>query len=194
MSSDRDAFGHDPDETVMRSLLGTLREDVAAPPELRVAVMREIEKQPVSPAARIYDWVLRPRMVPVSPALGGLAVAAAAALIVLWPTPPSVGEQPVAVDQTPTGVVTRFVLVAPGASSVHLTGDFVAWNRDGIALEDLRGTGIWTGDVTLPPGIHQYTFVVDGSQWVPDPRALLQVDDGYGQLNSVVVVEEESET
>jgi 1,4-alpha-glucan branching enzyme len=92
------------------------------------------------------------------------------------------------VGPVPAQVVTRFVLIAPEASSVHLTGDFVSWSREGIALEDPRGTGIWTTDVQLPPGVYQYTFVVNGTQWVPDPRAVSQVDDGFGQTNSVLIV------
>ncbi len=87
-------------------------------------------------------------------------------------------------------MVTRFVLVAPGASSVHLTGDFVAWSRDGIELEDTRGTGVWTADVSLEPGVYQYTFVIDGSRWVADPTAPSYVDDGFGQVNSVLIVPE----
>jgi 1,4-alpha-glucan branching enzyme len=93
----------------------------------------------------------------------------------------------------PAEVATTFVLVAPQASSVHLTGDFLSWSREGIALEDLRGTGIWTADVSLPPGVYQYTFVIDGSEWIPDPRAVSQVDDGFGQLNSVVIVPAEGD-
>jgi 1,4-alpha-glucan branching enzyme len=89
--------------------------------------------------------------------------------------------------------VTRFVLVAPGASSVHLTGDFLSWSREGIALDDPRGTGVWTADVPLQPGVYQYTFVIDGTEWVPDPRAVSQVDDGFGQVNSVVIVSGGSE-
>jgi 1,4-alpha-glucan branching enzyme len=132
-------------------------------------------------------------MVPISPALGGLAVAAVAGLIWLWPAPSGVESTDSVTVDVASRVVTRFVLVAPGASSVHLTGDFISWNREGVALEDLRGTGIWTGDVALLPGVHRYTFVVNGSEWVPDPSAVLQVDDGFGQLNSIVVVQEEGE-
>ena len=131
-------------------------------------------------------------MVPISPAFGGLAVAAVAALIVLWPASRPADDQTEAVDSA-AGVVTRFVLMAPGVESVHLTGDFISWNREGIALEDLRGTGIWTADVTLSPGVHQYTFVLNGSEWVPDPSAALQVDDGFGQLNSILVIPGEGE-
>jgi len=193
MRDEQGPLGGDPAEERVRELLGTLREDVRAPAELRAAVMRQIETQRPSLAVRIVEWMLRPRMVPISPAMGGLALAAVAGIVLLRPSAAPVALVPVAAAEAPARVVTRFVLVAPGASTVHLTGDFTSWNPDGIAMQDLRGTGIWTGDVALPPGIHEYTFVLDGSEWVPDPTAVLQVDDGFGQVNSILVVPEEGE-
>lgn len=194
MTDDLHSHGEHPDETRLRELLGTLREDVRAPAELRDAVMREIQLEAQRPswARRLVEWALAPRMLPVSPAVGALAAAALAALMLVRPAPEPAALPAVEAD-TPVRVVTRFVLVAPGASSVHVTGDFNSWSREGVALEDLRGSGIWTGDIALPPGVHEYTFVVDGIEWVPDPTAVLQVDDGFGQLNSILVVSEEGE-
>ena len=168
------------DEERLASLLGALEEDVRAPVGFHASVMRAVESVPASPWRRLADWWLRPRSVRLSPAMGALAVAASAALFFLWPGQDGGGGQ----------VVTRFVLVAPEASSVHVTGDFLSWSREGIELEDPRGTGVWTADVSLPPGVYQYTFVIDGSRWIPDPTALSQVDDGFGQVNSVVIVPE----
>lgn len=176
-----------PEEARVRELLGVLKEDVRAPASFRVEVMEAVERATASPWKRLADWWIEPRSVRIRPAVGALALAASVALLTLLP-----GEEPVtpaaAVDPAPAQVVTRFVLIAPEAASVHLTGDFVSWSREGIALEDPRGTGIWTTDVTLPPGVYQYTFVVNGTQWVPDPRAVSQVDDGFGQVNSVLIV------
>jgi hypothetical protein len=176
-----------PEETRVRELLAVLKEDVRAPASFRVEVMEAIERRAVSPWRRIADWWLEPRSVRIRPAVGALALAASLALLMLLP-----GEEPVAptaaVSPAPAQVVTRFVLIAPEATSVHLTGDFVSWSREGIALQDPRGTGIWTTDVQLPPGVYQYTFVVNGTEWVPDPRAVSQVDDGFGQTNSVLIV------
>jgi hypothetical protein len=42
--------------------------------------------------------------------------------------------------------------------------------------------------VALPPGVYQYTFIVDGARWQPDPLAVSQVSDGFGQVNSVLIV------
>jgi hypothetical protein len=39
----------------------------------------------------------------------------------------------------------------------------------------------------LPPGRHEYKFVVDG-QWLPDPNAQANAFNAYGTLNSVVEV------
>lgn len=171
------------DEMRLVELIGSLEQDVRAPAGFHASVMREVAEVPVSIWRRVGDWWLRPRPLRISPAMGALAVAASAALFLLWPGAPA---DPEASSQ----VVTRFVLVAPEASSVQLTGDFLSWSPEGIQLEDPRGTGVWTTDVPLPPGVYQYTFVIDGNRWVPDPNALSQIDDGFGQTNSVVIVPE----
>lgn len=178
------------EEERLRALLGSIQVDLRAPLALREAVLREVALMPVPLWRRLTDWCFRPRTVRITPAAGAFAVAASAALLLLWPgsAPPS---DPAAVAGA-SQVVTRFVLVAPEASSVQLTGDFVSWSQEGIELEDLRGTGIWTADVPLPPGIYQYTFIVNGTEWRVDPRAVAQVDDGFGQANSIVIVSAKS--
>jgi hypothetical protein len=182
--------GSNEEDARLRELLGVLKEDVRAPAGFRAEVMRAVERESVPSWRRIVGWWLEPRAVRIRPAVGALALAASLAVLLLRP-----GERPVApitpVTTTATAtpqVVTRFVLIAPEAASVHLTGDFVSWSREGIPLEDPRGTGLWTTDVTLPPGVYQYTFVVNGTEWVPDPRAVSQVEDGFGQINSVLIV------
>jgi hypothetical protein len=176
------------EELRLHEVLGTLRHDVRAPTGFRADVMRAVELEASPLWKRIAEWWLVPQSVRIRPAAGALAFAAAlAALLLVRPGSNPAGDEPVAAS-APAQVVTRFVLVAPEAASVHLTGDFVSWSPEGIALDDLRGTGIWTADVVLPPGVYQYTFVVNGTDWVPDPRAVSQVDDGFGQTNSVVIV------
>lgn len=174
------------EETRLREALGTLRQNVRAPVGFRADVMRAIESEATPLWKQLADWWLQPQAVRIRPAAGALALAASAALFLLWRGAEPTTDQGTAAASSE--VVTRFVLVAPEASSVQLTGDFISWSPEGIQLEDVRGTGIWTADVTLPPGVYQYTFVVDGTEWVPDPRAVSQVDDGFGQLNSVVIV------
>ena len=180
------------EEVRLLEAFDSVREEVRAPVGFRADVMRRIAAESTPLWKRLSAWWLQPQPVRIRPAVGALALAASLALgLVLRPdATPTVQPDGAAATSQP---VTRFVLVAPEASSVHLTGDFVSWSPEGIPLEDPRGTGVWTADVTLPPGVYQYTFVVNGSEWVPDPRAVSQVADGFGQVNSVVIVSAEGE-
>lgn len=189
----------------LSAALGQLRKDFRAPPELKVNVMDRVREIPEPAWRRALDWLLRPRTVQMTPATaGGLALAGLALLMVFRGGPSDaapVGTMPGDPDAVAAGTespgvadhVTRFVFMAPGARSVRMTGDFVSWDPDGIGLEDQRGTGVWTVDVPLEPGVYQYTFIVDGTEWRPDPHAVSQVDDGFGQTNSVVIVSGASE-
>ncbi len=182
-------------------LLGLLREEHRAPPDLLPAVMRRIERASEARGKRALDWLLRPRTVRISPAMAGLA-AAAVAIALLRPSEPEVApagpadagpvvptvSSPATLGGAAARVTTRFVFVAPEARSVRITGDFVGWDPEGVPLEDPRGSGTWTVDLPLPPGVHQYVFILDGTEWRADPRAVSHVDDGFGQRNSVVIV------
>jgi 1,4-alpha-glucan branching enzyme len=87
----------------------------------------------------------------------------------------------------PTLVTVRFVLVAPDAKEVSLAGTFNQWDAHATPLVRSGASGVWTATLTLPPGQHQYAFVVDGQRWVPDPGAPA-VDDGFGRRNSVLTL------
>ena len=104
-------------------------------------------------------------------------------------------EQPLAVaasssSQLPDSLaprVVKFVLIAPDAQRVTLVGDFNGWNRDSTpAVREKDGS--WTTFISLSPGRHVYSFVVDGKHFVADPAAPVAPDDGFGQPNSVVIV------
>jgi 1,4-alpha-glucan branching enzyme len=47
--------------------------------------------------------------------------------------------------------------------------------------------GVWTLQLELPTGTHQYLFAVDG-RWVPDPKAMLSHPNSHGGTNSVILV------
>ncbi|OLB51907.1 MAG: hypothetical protein AUI08_01980 [Gemmatimonadetes bacterium 13_2_20CM_2_65_7] len=81
----------------------------------------------------------------------------------------------------------RFVLVAPGAQHVSLAGTFNHWDPRATPLVRSGAGDLWTATLSLPPGQHQYAFVVDGTRWVPDPTAPA-VDDGFGRRNSVLTL------
>ena len=74
------------------------------------------------------------------------------------------------------------------ARSVGVAGSFNDWRPDATPMQR-ADNGHWSVTVELPPGTYQYLFVIDGSDWVPDPTAAHGIDDGFGRANSLVVVE-----
>jgi hypothetical protein len=81
----------------------------------------------------------------------------------------------------------RFVLVAPGAGSVSLVGDFNSWNPVALPLRR-RGDGTtWEVEVPLAPGRYTYAFIVDG-RLARDPSAPETAHDDFGGPSSVVLV------
>jgi hypothetical protein len=84
---------------------------------------------------------------------------------------------PAAEAESPSPVFVQFRLHAPGAARVQLAGSFSEWRAE-YSLHETSG-GVWVVTVPLQSGIHDYSFVVDGSRWVVDPYAPA-VDDGFG--------------
>ncbi len=78
--------------------------------------------------------------------------------------------------------------VQPGAKTVCVAGSFNQWKPETAPLVQ-KGNGLWVGDLAVPPGRHEYLFVVDG-QWVPDPKANETVQNPFGGRNSVLTVSE----
>ncbi len=159
-------------------------------------VMSEVEKLPAPsrPASpdRVIGWLKRRRTIRLSP-LGGLALATGFAALVLVSSRvlapgPSTGAEGASV---PGGRATvQFVLVAPEAGSVALVGDFNDWNRSATPLAQEAGAGVWSISVLLEPGRYKYSFLVDGSTWIDDPRAVPVVEDEFGRPSSMLTVGE----
>lgn len=82
-------------------------------------------------------------------------------------------------------LLTRFFITEPTASSVFLAGDFNAWSPTMLPLNP-DNNGHWFTEVHIPPGRHEYLFVVDG-EWRLDPLAQ-RVPNAYGGENSVVEI------
>jgi predicted alpha/beta superfamily hydrolase len=82
----------------------------------------------------------------------------------------------------------RFVYQGhPDAAGVAVTGDMFGWNPKGAPMAK-GGDGAWEADVMLEPGRHLYKFVVNGTQWLPDPDNPEREPDSFGGENSVLVV------
>ncbi len=82
-----------------------------------------------------------------------------------------------------------FVYHDDAAADVAVAGDFNDWNG---AANPFRkdSSGLWLTEVTTPPaGSYQYKFIVDGKHWIEDPSNGMKAPDGYGGLNSLLVIE-----
>lgn len=193
---DLEALPHDLEREAQAfaRLMAPLRDErVTLPPSVRDQVMARVRSSGRARwwhADAVLAWVTTPKTLSLRPLTAGIVVAAALAALVL--ARPRVAG-PRESGSAATATVTRFVFVAPGARSVAVTGDFVAWDPAGVPLEDPGGNGVWAAEVALEPGVHHYVFIVDGSEWLPDPNAS-QVDDGFGQTNSVLLVAPRSST
>lgn len=62
---------------------------------------------------------------------------------------------------------TRFACLAPTARAVFLAGTFNGWDPKATPMtKDTQGN--WGVPVDLPPGRHEFKFVIDG-QWCCEP-------------------------
>ena len=139
---------------------------------------------PQSRIARLACWFVRPRAIRMSP-LGGLAMAACVLLVMGLTLRGGMVKN----GEAPQGLSpVKFVLAAPGAREVAVIGSFNRWNAAGWTMRNDAATGLWTLSAALPPGSHEYVFLVDGTTPVPDAAAAFSADDGFGSRNSVLLV------
>lgn len=87
---------------------------------------------------------------------------------------------------TPEGV--RFSIYSKDAEKIAISGSFNNWSKSVDFLKRGNEKGLWEIILPLSPGRYEYKFVIDGKEWIPDPGNLNTVDDGFGELNSVVEV------
>ena len=79
----------------------------------------------------------------------------------------------------------EFEFFRPGASQVHLAGDFNDWREDSLPMTPV-GNGYWTAKVRLPAGEFKFCYCADG-EWFTD-YAAFGVEPGRFGLDSVVRV------
>ncbi len=115
-------------------------------------------------------------------------VAAAVAALVLIPLVGGRDKGFVPVQETTTQLAQVVLqLEAPQAEAVVVVGDWNNWDPQVQHLAKNNGEGTWSIMMELERGReYRYQFVIDGEQWIPDPNAYLQVDDGFGGKNSVL--------
>lgn len=83
----------------------------------------------------------------------------------------------------------RFVFVADEKlKSVSVAGTFNNWNKDANPMSLGADGRTWTISLKLGLGKHQYKFIKNGDQWITDPKAAKNEDDGNGNTNSILFV------
>ena len=161
-----------------------------AMPDVTDVVMRRLANtaHPAQPRRlRVLDRFLHslwtPRHVSIRPAYTLLAASACIALLVLA-APYVLRTQAAMPEFRSEDAVPRLFVqfrLQTDASNVQLAGSFTNW-EPAYQLHQMA-PGVWTITVPLPQGVHDYAFVVDGQQWIPDPYAP-RIDDGFGGTNS----------
>ena len=82
-----------------------------------------------------------------------------------------------------------FTFIDAKIERINIVGDFNNWSTTADPLLDRIGDGTWTIRIPLKPGRYEYKYLIDAKKWAPDPWNPNVVDDGFGGLNSVLVVE-----
>ena len=82
---------------------------------------------------------------------------------------------------------TQFIMVAPAARSVSVVGHFNDWDMSAAPMVYDSVHGAWSVTIPLPPGRHEFQYVIDGKQRLNDPT-LPQVSSDFGSPNSVITI------
>ena len=181
-------------------IVAEARRPVAIDPAARERLLEAIRLEPIPRRPSPLAWLTEPREFALRP-IASLALAAglvgigviSGQLINRDGRQSTEQVPPVAVGnpQLPDSLASRtvrFILVAPEAGRVSLVGDFNQWDPAATPLMRDEKNGTWTAFVPLRPGMHTYSFVLDGRHFVADPTAPMAADDGYGHKSSVVIV------
>jgi len=164
------------------ALTSPLRPEIRVPEDLHSKIMDRVLAEAAVTESKIRQF----------PSVGApkrrvrriVWLAAAAAVLVL-----ATSLTTIAVMRPRLGnqVEVHLVLEAPTARSVSVVGDWNAWEPDAQRLVDSDGDGKWEITIQVERGgEYRYQFIVDGEDWISDPAAPLQIQDGFGGTNSVL--------
>ena len=81
-----------------------------------------------------------------------------------------------------------FQLTSAPGGKVSVAGSFNNWDPEKNPMKETAGSGLYKATIAVPPGKHEYKFVVDG-EWQMDPNCTEWVPNCHGTLNSVLCVQ-----
>ncbi|MBI4395584.1 MAG: diguanylate cyclase [Elusimicrobia bacterium] len=76
----------------------------------------------------------------------------------------------------------------PHVQQVCVVGDFNNWNKRTHLMTRLPSGNEWEIAISIKPGRYRYKFLVNNTQWLPDPSAQEFESDGFGGQCSILVV------
>lgn len=153
-------------------------------------VMDGLEPKQPSVWTRLKLWLIRPQVMTFRPLTVIPAVTMAVALFALA----LINTEAPQVEKEISMTTVRFVLndVDMRARNVSVIGSFNNWQAERSVMWYNEDEGAWVLEAQLPPGDHEYLFVVNGDKLVPDPKAPMTRDDGFGNRNSIMFVNGEN--
>jgi hypothetical protein len=163
--------------------------DIEPPSNLVPSVMQALQPKKLSLLRRFYQWANTPKSVNFTP------LRAAPVVIILIVAFTLSGllifSQKVLRDGPDPGqrrVSVIFNLNLHEARTVSVIGTFNSWKGQGYEMKRDRDLNVWSLELSLPEGRYEYGFLIDGQRVMPDPRALIYQDDGFGNQNSVLIL------
>lgn len=139
--------------------------------------------------SRALRWLLTPRTVRIAPFWPATVLTALALVLIFVP----LGHRntPEAVSPLSSDAPVRVVFSYPEsrAHTVAVIGSFNGWQHPGYSMSRDAG-GTWTVSIMVPRGRYEYAFIIDGTRIISDPSSLLHRDDGFGNINSILMVDD----
>lgn len=116
-----------------------------------------------------------------------LAASAVAAMALTWSVQHRSAADRMGEARDATLVAFEVRLPSRIVHDVSLAGDFNGWDLRATPMHREGSSDIWKTSVSLPPGRHVYSFVVDGKEWVIDPLAPRAELDELGPANVIAI-------
>ena len=166
--------------------------DVEPPDKLIESVMARIQPKKIVWWRRILRQLQIPfyvtplKIVPFGASATALIIVA---LIFLGRTPDVKDTAQTLMGVKKLLAAVTFTLNMPDASNVEVIGSFNQWTPNGFRMHWDERRGLWVLSVPLERGRYEYAFLVDGKTILPDPKAFMQQDDGFGNKNSILIIE-----
>ena len=166
--------------------------DVEPPDKLIESVMARIQPKKIVWWRRILRQLQIPfyvtplKIVPFGASAAALIIVA---LIFLGRTPDVKDTAQTLMGAKKLRAAVTFTLNMPDVSNVDVIGSFNQWTPNGFRMHWDERRGLWVLSVPLERGRYEYAFLVDGKTILPDPKAVMQQDDGFGNKNSILIIE-----